>query len=41
MDPYNNEVTMPLHEFLNHPEVEDVVFNGATLQVPPSTMSNE
>ena len=41
MDPYNNEVIMPLAEFVEHPDVQDVLHNGATLQassfLPPST----
>ncbi|KAL6204846.1 hypothetical protein ACLB2K_022113 [Fragaria x ananassa] len=33
-DPYNmEEVVMPLHEYINHPIAQDIVHNGATLQV--------
>ena len=27
------EFAMPLHEFINHPVVEDIIHNGATFQV--------
>lgn len=33
-DPYNmEEIVMPLHEYINNPIAQDIIHNGATLQV--------
>ena len=33
LDPYNNSLVMPLHEWVEHPIAEELLHNGATLQV--------
>ncbi len=33
LDPYNNSLVMPLHEWVEHPIAEELMHNGATLQV--------
>lgn len=33
LDPYDNPLTMPLREFVVHPEVDDLLSNGAAMQV--------
>lgn len=33
LDPYNNSLAMPLHEFVEHPIAEELLHNGGTLQV--------
>ncbi len=33
LNPYNNSLVMPLHEFVEHPIAEELLHNGATLQV--------
>lgn len=33
LDPYNNSLVMPLHEWIEHPIAEELLHNGATLQV--------
>lgn len=33
LDPYNNSLAMPLHEWIEHPIAEELLHNGATLQV--------
>lgn len=32
LDPYNNSLVMPLHEWVEHPIAEELLHNGATLQ---------
>ena len=33
LNAYDNELTMPLHEWIETPEIEDLIHNGHTLQV--------
>lgn len=33
LNPYNNSLVMPLHEFVEHPIAEELLHNGAALQV--------
>ncbi|KAL4457850.1 hypothetical protein ABPG75_012715 [Micractinium tetrahymenae] len=33
LDPYNNSLVMPLHEWVEHPVAEELLHNGAALQV--------
>jgi hypothetical protein len=33
LDPYNNSLVMPLHEWVEHPIAEELMHNGGTLQV--------
>lgn len=33
LDPYNNPLTMPLREFVEHPLVRNTIHNGASLQI--------
>ena len=33
IDPYHNSLVMPLAEFVQHPDVDDVLSNGQTMQV--------
>jgi len=33
LDPYNNSLVMPLHEWIEHPLAQELIHNGATLQV--------
>ena len=33
LDPYNNSLVMPLAEWIEHPIAEELIHNGATLQV--------
>ncbi|KAL4420062.1 hypothetical protein ABPG77_004327 [Micractinium sp. CCAP 211/92] len=33
LDPYNNSLVTPLHEWIEHPIAEELLHNGATLQV--------
>ncbi len=35
LDPYNNELVMPLEEFVKHPIAEELLHNGETFQVHP------
>ncbi len=37
-NPYNNTLTLPLEEFIGNPDVQDVLNNGATLQVSPGSI---
>lgn len=36
IDPYDNDLVMGLREFVEHPDVNELVHNGATLQVSVS-----
>ena len=43
LDPYNNSLIMPLAEFIQHPDVHDLLHNGAAYQVsklPSGTYSS-
>ncbi len=33
LDAYNNSLVMPLHEFIEHPVVHDLLHNGGAMQV--------
>ena len=33
LDAYNNSLVMPLHEFIEHPVVHELLHNGGTMQV--------
>ena len=33
LDAYNNSLVMPLHEFIEHPIVHELLHNGGTMQV--------
>ena len=38
LDPYDNPIVMPLADFVEHPNVQETLHNGATLQAPPDFM---
>ena len=37
LDAYNNSLVMPLHEFIEHPVVHELLHNGGTMQVRRTT----
>jgi hypothetical protein len=40
LDPYDNQLVMPLHEFVEHPLAAELIHNGATLQLLGLTNSS-